>query len=387
VQVTGNSASGNVIRGNSIFSNGGLGIELGTDGVTANDSGDADTGPNGLQNYPVIVAAGFDGDPSNQVQGGSTLVQGTFAGAPGTLFHLEFFDSVTKDPTGFGQGQRFVGSIDITTDSIGTATFEQDIPVVTAGHFLSATATDPAGNTSEFSSDVKVDFASIKNGTGTLHITGTGGADSITVSDTNGSVVATLNGVDSNAYSTHPFTGTFLTGVQAIVLQGSGGDDTLNYQGVLIPATLGGGNGNDLIIDSGSGDAIRGGRGNDTLQGAGGNDTIDGTNGNDVLKGGAGDDSLNGGPGNDVLHGGTGNDTLIAVTGSDTANGNAGNDSLLASTGTHQLIGGPGSDTIHGGTNGLGPDTITGGTEPDSITAGANDVILDQSGEDTVVRA
>jgi Ca2+-binding RTX toxin-like protein len=120
-----------------------------------------------------------------------------------------------------------------------------------------------------------------------------------------------------------------------------------------------------------------------------------GTGGNDSIKGGAGDDNLTGGPGDDVLHGGTGNDTLIDASGNNTLNGNAGNDSLVSSaqlsppgSGVAQLLGGPGSDTIQGATvSTYGPDTITGGTEADSITAGANDVILDQSGEDTVVLA
>ena len=47
---------GNTIRGNSIHDNSGLyglGIDLGSNGVTPNDPGDADAGPNGYQNFPA----------------------------------------------------------------------------------------------------------------------------------------------------------------------------------------------------------------------------------------------------------------------------------------------------------------------------------------------
>jgi hypothetical protein len=53
--------TGLAIKGNSIFSNGGLGIDLSLDGVTLNDPGDPDTGPNNLQNYPVINGVTISG--------------------------------------------------------------------------------------------------------------------------------------------------------------------------------------------------------------------------------------------------------------------------------------------------------------------------------------
>ena len=50
-----NTGEDNSLRGNVIFANGGLGIDLVPDGVTPNDPGDGDTlGGNNLQNYPVV---------------------------------------------------------------------------------------------------------------------------------------------------------------------------------------------------------------------------------------------------------------------------------------------------------------------------------------------
>lgn len=59
VFVTGLSAK-NELRANSIFKNDELGIDLGALGVTANDPGDPDTGPNGLANFPAGVTASYD---------------------------------------------------------------------------------------------------------------------------------------------------------------------------------------------------------------------------------------------------------------------------------------------------------------------------------------
>ena len=136
--------TGNRISGNSITANGGLGIDLWGDGVTANDAGDGDTGPNNLQNFPVLTSA---------ILGTATTVSGTLNSTASTTFRLEFFANVSGDASGAGEGLNFIGATNVTTNASGNATFTSlALPaIVPAGQKISATATDPAGNTSEFS--------------------------------------------------------------------------------------------------------------------------------------------------------------------------------------------------------------------------------------------
>ena len=136
------TGTGNRIQNNSIFANAGLGIDLGNNGITANDAGDPDTGANNLQNTPVLTTA--------TASGGSVTVAGTFNSVPSTAFTLQFFANNSPGT----QGQTLIASsISVTTDAAGNATFNQTFPAaVTAGQLITATATDAAGNTSEFSS-------------------------------------------------------------------------------------------------------------------------------------------------------------------------------------------------------------------------------------------
>ena len=135
----------NTIFSNSIFSNYMIGINLGAGGlVTANDVGDGDTGPNNLQNFPVIISATSGG--------GSTTVDGTLNSTANVAFRLEFFSNKICDPSGYGEGQTLLGSTNVTTDASGNASFKTTFPVsVPNGYFITATATDARNNTSEFS--------------------------------------------------------------------------------------------------------------------------------------------------------------------------------------------------------------------------------------------
>ena len=136
----------NSFLGNSIFGSTFLGIDIDSDGVTVNDAGDADSGPNGRQNFPVITSAAAGG--------GGITIQGTLNSTPSTQFYIELFANATCDSSGNGEGQTLLGSTSTTTSAGGTGAFS--LIVGSASGFVTATATDPIGNTSEFSTCVAV---------------------------------------------------------------------------------------------------------------------------------------------------------------------------------------------------------------------------------------
>jgi hypothetical protein len=137
VEVVGDLADEVSVVGNVIRDNGGLGIDLGGDGVTANDGGgDSDSGPNGLLDTPVITSAVADG----------STVSGTFTALDGGSYHIEVFASDACDPSGSGEGATLLATADVSD----SGTFAVDaLPI--NGTYLSATATLDEGSTSEFS--------------------------------------------------------------------------------------------------------------------------------------------------------------------------------------------------------------------------------------------
>ncbi|HZM91026.1 MAG TPA: hypothetical protein VFF31_31180 [Blastocatellia bacterium] len=143
-----NGGSGNSILGNSIFANNDLGIDLGNDGVTANDPCDTDAGANNLQNSPQLMLL-WSG-------GGASTIQVKLNSTASTSFRIEFFSSAACDPSGFGEGETLVAAATVSTDSSCQALFNVYFGpgVVPPGYSVTATLTDPAGNTSEFSNCV-----------------------------------------------------------------------------------------------------------------------------------------------------------------------------------------------------------------------------------------
>ena len=133
---------GFAVLGNSIHDNGQLGIDLNNDGVTLNDVGDGDTGPNGLQNFPVLTSATSDGV--------HTTIVGTLNSAASTTYRVEFFATPACDGSGHGEGRTFLGAASVTTDGSGNVNINSTFLVGSTG-VLTATATDPTNDTSEFS--------------------------------------------------------------------------------------------------------------------------------------------------------------------------------------------------------------------------------------------
>ena len=112
--------------------------------VTPNDPEDGDSGPNNLQNFPVLATA--------VTSAGSTTIDGSLNSTPSTMFLVEFFSNSVCDPSGFGEGESFLGSGTVITDGSGNGSFSETLPTgATPGQFVTATATDLDGNTSEFS--------------------------------------------------------------------------------------------------------------------------------------------------------------------------------------------------------------------------------------------
>jgi parallel beta-helix repeat protein len=131
------------VRGNAIFSNGGLGIDLGDTGIAPNDAADSDDGANKRQNFPVLTSV--------MSIGNSTTIQGSLNSIPNSTFQIDFYSNAALDPSGNGEGALFFGSASVSTDGNGDAAISATFPLSLVGRVVTATATDLVGNTSEFS--------------------------------------------------------------------------------------------------------------------------------------------------------------------------------------------------------------------------------------------
>ncbi|CAN5444285.1 hypothetical protein BH18VER2_BH18VER2_03920 [soil metagenome] len=148
---TDHPALGNSILSNCIYANGypvDLDASGNFDGATRNDLGDGDTGPNNFQNFPIITSTTFLPD--------RTTVEGGLNSTPSTTFTLQFFSQDV--PLG---ESTFLDTETITTNAAGLAYFAFDLQPLSPDLFVTATVTDPDGNTSEFPYQYAVQLANI----------------------------------------------------------------------------------------------------------------------------------------------------------------------------------------------------------------------------------
>jgi hypothetical protein len=145
--------TGNRVLANSIAANTGLAIDLGGLGPDANDvpalgSPDQDTGPNNLQNYPVITRYISTFNLFAEYK-----IDVTLASTPNTTFRIDFYSDVTCTGSGSpprGDALEYLGHAGLTTGPAGSGAVTVYMPLDDPGSkFISATATDPNGNTSE----------------------------------------------------------------------------------------------------------------------------------------------------------------------------------------------------------------------------------------------
>lgn len=132
----------NRISGNSIHSNALLGIDLWPEGVTANDPGDQDNGPNANMNFPVIQTANYNS------LSGETTISGILDSPGAENCTIEFFLS-DNDSSNHGEGKVYLTSV----IPMSNGTFIHTFPGPLTENSICATATDACGNTSEFSAN------------------------------------------------------------------------------------------------------------------------------------------------------------------------------------------------------------------------------------------
>ncbi len=145
--------TGNSLLGNAIWDNGGIGIDLDGDSLSANDTDDTDTGANNVQNFPVLGSVIIN-------ESGSLSLDGRIQSNANTTYRVEYFASTNGDPSGHGGAERMIGYSSITTDASGSAEFHVVLDAsVSAGEYITATATVDNGSagfsdTSEYAANV-----------------------------------------------------------------------------------------------------------------------------------------------------------------------------------------------------------------------------------------
>ncbi len=204
-----------------------------------------------------------------------------------------------------------------------------------------------------YTGSISSGFATLVSGA--LKVQGTGNADSIAITTSNGQVKASMNG--SVLYFTQ-------SQVKSVDVQCGAGNDYVTL-GTSVPrAYVFGDTGDDSIYGGSGNDTISGGAGSNRLYGGEGNDRLNGSSSRDFIDGQAGEDRIYGGAGDDRLEGGSHVDRIWASDGNDYVGGGKGNDKLYGENGHDTLYGGDGNDRIEAG---YGNDIVYGDKGYDSL--------------------
>ena len=152
-------ATNAVITRNSIYNNDDLGIDLGGAGVQMNDADDSDTGPNYLQNFPVVNFA--------KAANGKTTIKGQLTSRPNETYRIEFFVNPSCNdaaPNDYGEGKKYIGAVTVTTNAQGIAKFKFiKNKIFGTSSYLTTTATHLYQGVPEYTSEFSKCFTIMGN--------------------------------------------------------------------------------------------------------------------------------------------------------------------------------------------------------------------------------
>lgn len=148
-------AAGNRVLNNATFGNGGIGIDLGEVGPTANQATPPTSGPNRLQNHPTLTKATRSGSID--------VIQGWLNASPNAAYRIDFYASGSCRADGRGEAELPAYHLDVSTNASGVAPLFVSMQSSTYSQlpWFSATATDASGNTSEISPCAQVSSTDI----------------------------------------------------------------------------------------------------------------------------------------------------------------------------------------------------------------------------------
>jgi hypothetical protein len=179
ISISNSLAQNNSLLSNVLRNNAALAIDLGTTGVNANDALDADTGANGMQNSPILTSA--------TTTGSAVRITGTLGSTATSNYRIQFFKAIDSDPSGYGEAGEVIGSVDVTTDALGNASFNSNFSFsVLNTDKITATATRISGlqtfETSEFALNINANTPGVTiTPTSGLVTTEAGGTASFTI--------------------------------------------------------------------------------------------------------------------------------------------------------------------------------------------------------------